>query len=137
MRNIRWRGEFDNPELNALHAEAFGTTLSAYNWEEQVHRHSLGWVTARRNGELVGFVNVAWDGGSHAFLLDMMVRQTERRQGLGRQIVASAVEAVQAAGCEWLHVDYEDQYESFYLVGCGFKPTRAGLIALRMGERGQ
>jgi hypothetical protein len=27
-------------------------------------------VRAREGGELIGFVNVAWDGGADAFLLD-------------------------------------------------------------------
>lgn len=30
----------------------------------------LGWGTARLEGELIGFANVAWDGGVHAFLVD-------------------------------------------------------------------
>ena len=137
MIDIRWRAGFDNLELNALHAEAFGTASSVHDWVQQVYRHSLGWVTARCDRELVGFVNVAWDGGSHAFLLDTMVRQAERRQGLGRQIVECAVKGARAAGCEWLHVDFEDQYESFYLTGCGFEATRAGLIALQTGEGSQ
>jgi hypothetical protein len=45
--------------------------------------HSLGWVTARQpDGALVGFVNVAWDGGDHAFLLDTKVATENQRQGI-------------------------------------------------------
>jgi hypothetical protein len=36
--------------------------------------NSLGWVCARNKDELVGFVNVAWDGGAHAFILDAIVK---------------------------------------------------------------
>ncbi len=36
-----------------------------------------------------------------------------------------------AAGCEWLHVDFEDELRDFYLGSCGFKHTPAGIIALR------
>jgi hypothetical protein len=35
-----------------------------------------------------------------------------------------------AAGCEWLHVDFEEHLRGFYLESCGFTPTGAGLIAL-------
>src|SRR5947209_18597999 len=56
-----WRGSFDNAELNALHAEAFGHAVLDDDWNGQVHGHSLGWVCARKGGEVVGFVNVAWD----------------------------------------------------------------------------
>ena len=36
-----------------------------------------------------------------------------------------------AAGCEWLHVDFEEELREFYVGACGFTPTPAGLIALR------
>jgi GNAT superfamily N-acetyltransferase len=126
-----WRGPFANAELNALHAEGFGHRLLDDDWESQVSRHSLGWVSAREGGHLVGFVNVAWDGGVHAFLLDTLVTTTARRRGIGTRLVAVAVDGARAAGCEWLHVDFEDHLRSFYFDGCGFSPTNAGLIALR------
>ena len=42
-----WRGEFENAEINALHAEAFGGRIRDDDWVSQVQRHSLGWVCAR------------------------------------------------------------------------------------------
>jgi hypothetical protein len=41
-----------------------------------------------------------------------------------------AVREARAAGCEWLHVDFEDHLRAFYLDACGFVPTNAGLIEL-------
>ena len=35
-----------------------------------------------------------------------------------------------AAGCEWLHVDFEDHLRTFYFDACGFVPTNAWLIEL-------
>ena len=32
------------------------------DWKGQAQRHSLGWVCARDGDQLVGFVNVPWDG---------------------------------------------------------------------------
>ena len=95
-----------------------------------MERHSLGWVCARLDGELVGFVNVAWDGGTHAFVLDTVVAAAVQRRGVGTGLVAAAVRHARTAGCEWLHVDFEDHLAGFYLEACGFTPTRAGLIAL-------
>ncbi len=126
-----WRGEFTNAEINGLHAEAFDHRIIDDDWREQLSRHSLGWVVARRDGELVGFVNVAWDGGVHAFVLDTMVDERFGRQGVGRQLVAAATDRARAAGCEWLHVDFEDHLRPFYFGACAFEPTNAGLIALR------
>lgn len=126
-----WRGDFDNAEVNALHAEGFGhAVLPDDDWRGQVQRHSLGWVCARQGDRLVGFVNVAWDGSVHAFVLDTMVTAAVRRQGIGAELVAEAVRGSRAAGCEWLHVDFEDHLRSFYFDACGFTPTNAGLIQL-------
>ena len=125
-----WRGGFENAAVNALHAEGFHHRTLDVDWLTQVHRHSLGWVCARRGGELVGFVNVAWDGDVHAFILDTVVSSGLRRSGIGAELVATAAREARAAKCEWLHVDFDDELRTFYFDACGFKPTNAGLIAL-------
>jgi predicted GNAT family acetyltransferase len=125
-----WRGTFTSSEVNALHAAAFGHQDAARNWRDQVERHSLGWVCARNGEGLAGFVNVAWDGGAHAFVLDTMVAPWMRRHGTGTRLVALAVQEARRAGCTWLHVDFEEHLRPFYLGGCGFAPSAAGLIAL-------
>ncbi len=58
--------------------------------------------------ELVGFVNVAWDGAAHAFVLDTVVTAGARRRGIATRLVGVATEQARSAGCEWLHVDFED-----------------------------
>lgn len=128
-----WRGDFENAPVNALHAEAFGHPAfpdDEWDWRHQVNEHSLGWVCARDGQELVGFVNVAWDGATHAFILDTMVAARSGRRGVGTGLVALAVSESRAAGCEWIHVDFEDHLRAFYFEACGFVPTNAGLIAL-------
>jgi ribosomal protein S18 acetylase RimI-like enzyme len=125
-----WRGEFENAEVNALRAEAFDHPVLEDDWKLQVQNHSLGWVCARDDGELVGFVNVPWDGGVHAFILDAMVSMQARGQGVGTQLVAVAAHEARTTGCEWLHVDFDDDLRAFYFDACGFTPTNAGLIAL-------
>ena len=125
-----WRGSFEDPEVSALHAEGFAHDSTVDQWWEQVSRHSLGWVCARDGGQLVGFVNVAWDGDVHAFILDTLVTTQARHQGVGAALVAVARDHARAAGCQWLHVDFEDHLRSFYFDACGFTPTNAGLIAL-------
>jgi GNAT superfamily N-acetyltransferase len=125
-----WRGDFTSDELNLLHAEGFEHDRLDWDWRRQVEEHSLGWVTAREDCELVGFVNVSWDGGSHAFVLDTLVAGRARRRGIGRELVKVAEREARAAGCEWLHVDFEDHLRAFYFDACGFTPTTAGLIEL-------
>lgn len=96
--------------------------------------HSLTWICAyddiQPSGpQLIGFVNVAWDGGVHAFLLDTTVHPDWQRQGIGRELVRRAAEAARERGMHWLHVDFEPHLASFYRA-CGFRPTEAGLICL-------
>ena len=125
--------QFDNLELNSLFADAWPGPHQNEDFS-RVLRHSLGYVCAYKEGELVGFVNIAWDGGAHAFLLDTTVRSDCRRQGIGRQLVRHAEELTQKNGVEWLHVNFEPQYEEFYRK-CGFRESRAGLINLKETER--
>ena len=126
-----WRGEFANAAVNALHAEGFHHPALDIDWHIQVHRHSLGWVCAFEVARLIGFVNVAWDGGVHAFIVDTLVAPERRHAGVGRGLLEVALRESRGAGCEWLHVDFEEDLREFYVGACGFAPTPAGLIALR------
>jgi GNAT superfamily N-acetyltransferase len=127
-----WCGAFENTEVGVLHATGFDYAPDDHDWRGQLERHSLGWVCARRqDGHLVGFVNLVWEGGTHAFVLDTVVAVSERRHAVGIKLVAEAERRARAAGCDWLHVDFEEHLQPFYFSACGFKPTNAGLINLR------
>ena len=78
----------------------------------------------------MGFVNVAWDGRAHAFILDTVVAPSYQRSHVGTGLVSVVVREARAAGCEWLHVDFEDFLRPFYLGSCGFTLTSAGLLRL-------
>ena len=128
-----WRGAFSNHEIHALHAEALETRLfdeSEWNWVDQCHRYSLGWVVARHDGRFVGFANVLWDGLVHAFIEDVMVDATMRHRGVGVRIVHAARDGARTAGCEFLHIGFEDDLRPFYIDACGFNPTQGGLMEL-------
>jgi GNAT superfamily N-acetyltransferase len=125
-----WRGAFDNAEVNRLHAECFEHQVLDIDWRAQLQDHSLGWVCARRDRKLVGFVNVAWDGDGHAFVLDTLVVASARRAGIGTRLLAKAACEARVAGCEWLHVDFEDHLRGFYLDACGFREAPAGVLQL-------
>jgi GNAT superfamily N-acetyltransferase len=135
---MAWRGEFTNAEANELHAEAFETRLfdeSEWNWRRMTERHSLGWVTARDGDALVGFVNVPWDGLVHAWIQDLMVARSARHRGIGVALVRAAADRAREAGCEFLHVDFDDDLRDFYFRACGFRPTNAGLLELGANDQ--
>ena len=125
-----WRGDFGNAEVTSLHSAGFDHPLTQDDWWGRVNRHSLGWVCARDDGVLVGFVNVAWDGARHAFIVDTVVAKAARRQGIGVRLLGIAADEARIAGAVWLHVDFEARLRDFYLNACGFTATDAGLIAL-------
>lgn len=130
---ITWRGEFTNEEIHRVHAEAFETRLfdaSEWDWVAQVEQHSLGWVVARVDGVFVGFVNVLWDGLVHAFLEDVMVDAAHQHRGIGVRLVHAARDAARAAGCEHLHVGFDEELAAFYLRACGFTREVHGRIEL-------
>lgn len=91
--------------------------------------HSLAYVCAYDGPLLTGFVNLAWDGGLHAFILDTTVHPEYRRSGIGSALVRHAAAVAREAGCHWVHVDYEPRLAPFYQA-CGFAPTTAGLMRL-------
>ena len=116
-----------NEELNALFVTA---------WEHHVASdfspilsRSLLYICAYDGERLIGFVNLAWDGGIHAFLLDTTVHADYQQRGIGVMLVQKAIEAAQVRGIEWVHVDYEPHLKAFY-TRCGFRPTEAGLLNL-------
>lgn len=97
----------------------------------RVLNRSLTWIGAYAGEKLVGYANVAWDGGVHAFLLDPTVRPDYRRKGLGTRIVKEALVAAAEANpaLEWIHVDTEAALGPFY-EGAGFSPCEyAGLVS--------
>jgi GNAT superfamily N-acetyltransferase len=96
---------------------------------EPVLARSLTYVCCHRGDELIGFVNVAWDGGVHAFLLDVTVHPAERLRGLGVALVTRAAAACRERGLEWLHVDHEARLAPFD-GRCGFAGTAAGVMRL-------
>lgn len=120
-----------NDELNTLFSAA---------WPDHVEsdflpilNRSLVYICAYQAERLIGFVNLAWDGGIHAFLLDTTVHPDLRRQGIGRRLVEHAVMAAKARGIEWISVDFEPHLRDFYYC-CGFRPTDAGVMNLKRND---
>jgi GNAT superfamily N-acetyltransferase len=129
--SLRKSPPLDNGALNSLFTAA---------WPEHVARdfapilqRSLAYLCAYHDEELVGFVNLAWDGGRHAFVLDPTVDPRFQRRGIGVLLLREAARVAAERGVEWLHVDFTPELEPFYRAA-GFRPTAAGLMQLRRGR---
>ncbi len=129
---FRVRPRIDNAAMDELRGQGFESHVPGHDWAAQLER-SLLWIGAFHRDRLVGFVNVAWDDGVHAFLLDTAVAADLRRRGIGTRLVREAIAATRRhGGIEWLHVDSdEDLIRDFYLPA-GFEPTHAGVV--RVGD---
>jgi len=128
-------------EIEPSVSDAALNELFATAWEPYVEHSfmpalekSLTYVCAFAESQLVGFVNVAWDGDIHAFILDTAVRRSFQRRGVGTRLVRTAAEIATERGMEWLHVDYESHLDGFYR-GCGFRSTPAGVVNLKQESR--
>ena len=124
-----------NPEvtddaLNTLIGAAWNGLEAEQGIVRRLEKHSLAYLCAFEKAELVGFVNVAWDGNVHGFILDTTVHPEYQRQGVGIKLVEEAAAVAKERGLEWLQVDYEEELEPFYKA-CGFRPSKAGLMNLK------
>lgn len=117
-----------NDELNALFATVWPDYIPS-DFSPILSR-SLAYLCAFHQEQLVGFVNLAWDGGIHAFVLDTTVHADFQRRGIGRELVKQAAAVAKARQIEWLHVDYEPHLHHFYQQ-CGFRATYAGVMNVK------
>ena len=123
--------EISNEEMNGLFFAAWEDHQER-DFESTLDRKSQFWVCGRDEGFLVGFVKVVWDMGMHAFVLDTTTHPSYQRRGIGGNLLREAIAMAKDRSIEWLHVDFEAKYKSFYS-DVGFMPTDAGLINLRGG----
>jgi GNAT superfamily N-acetyltransferase len=93
----------NSPVTNCRLNDLFAASWEGHRWRnfEPVLGRSLGQICAWRGDELIGCVNLAWDGGVHAFVLDTTVHPNVRRRGVGRRLVKLAVEVARERGVEW------------------------------------
>jgi len=121
------RGPVIEEDLQGLFEAAWGERKCDFR---PVLQRSFTWITAHAGEELVGFVNVAWDGGVHFFLIDTTVDPAWQRRGIGTRLVRDAIDACSGHG-HWMHVDFAPELRGFY-ADAGFHLTEnAALVSLR------
>lgn len=120
------RPPLDHEELQRLFELAWGSRKADFR---PVLARSFTWIAAFAGDMLIGFVNLAWDGGVHFFLLDTTVHPEWQHRGIGTVLVRAAIADCQGAG-EWVHVDIDRELMAFYR-RCGFSDTDAGVLSVK------
>jgi GNAT superfamily N-acetyltransferase len=77
-------------------------------------------------GELVAWCAVLSDGVRHAVLLDVIVHPRWQRRGVGRALVARAIEHATSRVITIVHVDFTPENAAFY-ERCGFTVGLGGI----------
>jgi ribosomal protein S18 acetylase RimI-like enzyme len=77
-------------------------------------------------GALVAWCAVLSDGVRHAVLLDVIVHPRWQRRGVGRALLARAIEHITSHGITIVHVDFTPENAAFY-ERCGFAIGLGGI----------
>jgi GNAT superfamily N-acetyltransferase len=80
-------------------------------------------------GRLVAWCAILSDGVRHAVLLDVIVHPEWQGQGIGGQLVRTALAHVRAHGITIVHVDFLPERRGFY-ERCGFRTGLGGILEL-------
>jgi GNAT superfamily N-acetyltransferase len=87
-------------------------------------------VTARdAGGRLVGWCALVSDGVRHSFFVDVIVRGDAHRRGIGRALVARAIEDARQQGISLVHADFTPENRAFY-VACDFEVGLGAILRL-------
>lgn len=94
--------------------------------EDVLHEY---WATVggfAEDGTLVAWCALLSDGRAHGVLLDVIVHPQWQKQGVGRALVARAIEHLRAHGIRIIHVDFLPEHATFY-EHCGFRIGLGGI----------
>ena len=123
----------DRNQLDRLFTRVWGAPKPNY---EQVLERSFAWVLVFRGGQLLGFANVAWDGGPNYFLMDLSIDPScAEDDQIFKGMIEAAVQRCQKEGGS-VRIDApEDLLQSFFQP-LGFRRVTAGVIHLQKAATG-
>ena len=110
-----------------------GDLREAVGWDRQDEDYPSAlqgyWATVGgfdATNKLIAWCAILSDGVRHAVLLDVIVHPSQQRQGVGKVLVAKAIEHIKAHNITIIHVDFEPETRTFY-EQCGFHTGLGGI----------
>ena len=106
MTDIQLNGDVTSDEINNL-MDLVIPGRDHDNFTETLKR-SLGYVVVRdKTGTLIGYCNLAWDGGRHATIFDLNVHPDHRNQDFVFSMLQKLVEGARnTPDLRYLHADF-------------------------------
>lgn len=92
-----------------------------------ISKHLYTYFTARKDGKLVGFIDVLSDGIADAYLQDLAINPEFQRKGIGTELVKNAIRFLQKNNIKCIQVTFNPEYEDFFK-RFGFHIYKAGGI---------
>jgi ribosomal protein S18 acetylase RimI-like enzyme len=106
---------------------------SAVGWDNTtgpfsvVKERLFTYFTARKDGRLVGFLDVLSDGIADAYIQDLAVRPDCQKQGIATELMKRAIRFLQSKNIKCIQVTFLPSHEEFFKK-FGFYIFRAGII---------
>lgn len=97
---------------------------------DRVIQGSHCYVTARDNDEIIGLGRALSDGVGDAYIHDVIVVESHRRQGIGQRIVNMLVERLEQDGITWIGLIAEKGSPPLYRK-FGFAPLEGSVPMFR------
>lgn len=85
------------------------------------------YFTARKDGKLIGFIDILSDGIADAYLQDLVVHPDFQRKGIGSKLVKRAIRFLQKNNIKFIQVTFHPECEAFFKK-FGFYIYKAGVI---------
>lgn len=81
--------------------------------------NSFAFVTASKDGQIIGMGRAISDGVSDAYIQDVTVFEEFRGQGIGKELIRHLIKHLKENHIQWIGLISEPGYERFYS-GLGF-----------------
>ncbi len=112
----------DIPQVTEIEMEAFPCMEPVTNFERELKNGVAHYIVADEEPDITGFTGF-WLLATEAHIVNIAVRQTHRRQGIGEKLLIKLIEATLAKGAEVITLEVrisDDKAKSLY-IKYGFK----------------
>jgi len=118
-------GFVEDKEIESLRASVGWDNIIPPHSE--LKEHLFTYLTARINGELIGYIDVLSDGRVDAYIQDLIVHPKYQKRGIGSELLKRIIRYLQQKNIKRIQVIFDPELEGFYKK-FGFHILKAGII---------